>query len=195
MCSVTGVDDVERLLEHLKALPLVDDADLDRPGAAYAAFEPVLSAALRAAVVHVPRRKRNGVQGECFRAFVRDHFPEGRGRGDDAYAANLWRLRSAFVKEKRTDRFVLTHGQPDDHLIPAADGRPTLNLESLVADFRSAVDELGPVLRRTDELRRRAAAEVERSTVHVTSGVSHTTTTTTVVFRGATAAKAVSGTN
>lgn len=191
---MNGADDVERLVEHLKALPLVDGADIDRPGAAYAAFEPVLSAILRAAVIHVPRRKRNGIQGECFRAFVRDHFPEEHGRGDETYAANLWRLRGAFVKEKRTARFVLTHGQPDDHLVPAADGRPRLNLESLVADFRSAVDELGPVLRRTDELRERAADEVARSAVHVTSGASHTTTTT-VLFRGERGAKAASGTN
>lgn len=192
---VTGTDEVGQLLEQLKELPLVDDADLDRPGAAYAAFEPVLGAVLRAAVIHLPRNKRDGVQGKCFRAFVRDHFPEGRGRGDEAYAENLWKLRSAIVKEKRTARFVLTHGRPDDHLVPGRDGRPTLNLESLIADFRAAVDELGPVLRGTDELRQRAAVEVSLRGVHVTTDASLTTTRSTVLFRGAPGAKASSGTN
>jgi len=188
-------DDVDQLLEQLKALPLIDSADLTHPFAAYDSFELVLSAILRAALAQVPPTDRRGRNRQHFRAFVCQRFPPERGRNDVDYADRLWDFRTMFVKEKRTAGFVLVHDRPDEHLAPGVDGRPKLNLQSLIADFRLAVDQLGPILRASDELRQLAADEVARRTVHVTSAPSFTQTST-VLFRGNTlGAKATSGTN
>lgn len=95
-------DDVDHLLEQLKSLPLVDGANLDRPFAAYQAFEVVLGAVLRAALAPEGRDAREGKNGSLFRDFVRRDFRIGRGWSDDHYARLLWDLRSLFVKEMRT---------------------------------------------------------------------------------------------
>jgi hypothetical protein len=153
-------DDVDRLLAQLKELPLIDHADLDAEGVAYAAFEPLLSAILRAALVQVPQKDRPNNNRRLFQRFVVDHFPPGRGRHDPVYAEALWGFRCYFVKDERTgSSFLLTHHHPDLHWV-IADGRRVLNLESLVADFREAVDNLGTLLRGDPELRQSAEADV-----------------------------------
>lgn len=111
-------DDVDRLTMSLKALPLIEGADLDKPFAAYDAFELVCSAILRAALVQAPEEGRKRNNGRLFEAFVTDHFPVHRGRNDPDYAKQLWLFRNAFVKEKRTEGFALVHGAPNQHLGP-----------------------------------------------------------------------------
>lgn len=192
---MTGSDDVEQLLEQLKALPLVDGADLDRPLAAYYAFEAVLSAVLRAAIAPERRSARDRKNGKLFQEFVCRDFPVGRGWSDPHYARQLWKLRGMFVKEMRTGSFRLKHGQPEYHFLAADDGRLILNLESLIEDFRYAVTRLGPILRRSDRLRQHAADELALRTVHMTDSASITHSSTVVDFRPVLAAKAASGTN
>lgn len=197
---MNGPDDVDKLLEGLKALPLIDDnADLSRPFAAYNAFELVGSAILRAALVQVPPEQRRNMNGAHFTRFVVEHFPVDRGRGDDEYASDLWLFRCAFQKERlTTDKFQLIEGAPDQHLKPATDGRTMLDLESLIADFRAAVDHLGAELRNSAEMRQVAADELARRHVTVTpvdaaTDASFTRNPTTVTaWMGA---KAASGTN
>src|SRR5262245_20904189 len=75
MPGTNPTDDVALLLDQLKALPLIDSADLDVPFAAYEAFELVLSAILRAALVQVPEANRRGKNGDLFRQFVVERFP------------------------------------------------------------------------------------------------------------------------
>lgn len=193
-------DDVDRLVDELKALPLIDSADLSKPGAAFAAFDPVVAAILRAALVQVPHKQRRGKNRILFVQFVTEHFPEKRGRGDTKYAAKLWDFRCEVAKGKRTGPFVLAQNAAGEHLQPGPDGRPVLNLESLISDFRAAVDSLGDELRsaaRCDEV----ADELARRKVTVApirdsaTSVSVTNSETTLVLRPVLAAKAASGTN
>src|SRR4051812_33749589 len=79
----------------VKALPLIDTADLDKHLAAYDAFELVLSAILRAALVHVPDEQRRNHNRELFERFVIERNPARRGHGDEAYANALWEFRNA----------------------------------------------------------------------------------------------------
>ena len=161
-------DDIDRLALELRAFPLIHSADLNWPGAAYQAFEIVLSAILRAALIEVPADKRKGANGDAFKRFVTQRFPEGRGRGDDDYARELWELRNYFVKERRTTSGVaLTHFEPDRHLVRFPDGLLIINLESLMDDFRVAVHDLGDYLRSSPELRELARAELEQREMRV----------------------------
>jgi hypothetical protein len=152
--------DVTSLVEQLKALPLLSAADLDLPGVAYEGFDYLASAILGAALLLAPEDERKGQNGRLFVRFVVEHFPEGRGRGDRAFAGRLWAFRNGFVKGRRARPIRVTHRHPELHLVPADDGRPIVNLESFVSDFREAVDSLGAYLDSTPELRERAAAEV-----------------------------------
>ena len=111
----TPTADVAQLLGQLKALPLIGSADLDAPSAAYDAFELVLGAILRAALVQVPDEQRRGFNRELFERFVTERFPRGRGRGDVLYARNLWKFRNAVVKNKQTGPFVVLHNAPHEH--------------------------------------------------------------------------------
>lgn len=197
---MTLPDEVGRLVEQLKALPLIDGADLDQPFAAYDSFELVVSAILRAALVQVPEGERKKQNAELFRRFVRNHFPENRGRDDTGYANQLWTFRCECVKEKRTGPFALINGVPDAHLLPAADGRPTLNLESLIADFRDAVDDLAEILRASVEMRQLAADELARRTVSIApmndrSPATSFTRSPTVLGRSSLSARSASATN
>jgi hypothetical protein len=183
-------DEVASLQERLKALPLVDSADLGQPFAAYEAFDVVLSAILRAALVQAPRDGRRGKNAQLFTRFVRNHFPAKRGRGDDVYAKRLWGLRCDFAKSRETATFWLIHDAPTQHLERAADGRVTLDLGSLIADFRSAVNHLGAELAASAQMRAVVASELDARTVVISpTGASLTTSVTTV------GAQALSGTN
>jgi hypothetical protein len=162
---VTSPDDVSQLLAELKALPLIESADLDKPFAAYDAFELVVSAILRAALVQVPESGRKGKNRELFERFVVNHFPLNRGRDDGSYAKRLWDFRCAVVKEKTTGSFVLIHNTPGMHLPSAG----VLNLEGLIADFQEAVDSLGAGLRKSPEMRQVAAIEIQRRQVTIGS--------------------------
>ncbi len=144
--------DVDLLVGQLKALPLIDSANLDAPFAAYEAFELVLSAITRAALVQVADGKRRNNNARLFKKFVVEYFPVGRGRGDVAFANRLWEFRCDFLKGKQTGQFVLTHNHPELHWQRARDARLLLNLQSLIADFRQAVDLLGGLLRSTPDM-------------------------------------------
>lgn len=192
-------DDFDELAEDLKALPLIDSADLSAPGAAYQAFDLVAAAILRAALVQAEHTKRRGRNGVLFKRFVTEHFPKKRGRGDKAYAAKLYDFRNEVVKDSRTGQFVVAQDAAGEHLQPGPDGRPVVNLQSLIADFRAAVDSLGDELRnaaRGDEV----AAELARRKVTVvplrepTTSASFTSSQTTTTVRVVPAAKAMSGT-
>ena len=76
------LDDVDLLLAQLKTLPLSDTADLDADFAAYDAFELLLGAVLRAALVQVPPAERYDNNGELFKRFVVERFSAGRGFGN-----------------------------------------------------------------------------------------------------------------
>ncbi|HJX46712.1 MAG TPA: hypothetical protein VJ375_02615 [Gaiellaceae bacterium] len=175
---------------------MIDGADLHRPFAAYDSFELVVSAILRAALVQVPEAKRKGNNAVLYKRFVVEHFPEHRGYGDEAYAEQLWDFRCAFVKDKRTGPFVLIHNSPGDHLQPSADGRSMLNLESLIDDFRAAVDDLAGILRASTVMRAVAASEVALRQVTVTAphdgsaspSLTHNPTTVRLITGGANAA-------
>lgn len=169
---MTKKDEVDLLLDQLKALPLIDGADLDAPFAAFDAFELVLSAITRAALVQVPQNQRRGNNGALFQRFVVERFPSKRGRGDATYAKQLWEFRCDFVKGKRTGRhFVLTHNRPEFHLQLATNAAVVVDLHGLIADFRLAVDDLGrdlhsdPAMRQValDELRSRRVELVQVS--------------------------------
>ena len=158
------MDAVDELVEQLKILPLIASADLDGPFAAYDAFELVLGAILRAALVQAPEEQRRRHNRELFERFVVERFPEGRGRGDAEYAANLWEFRNAVVKNKQTGPFLVIHNSPVAHW-KTNHGILTLDLQSLIEDFREAVDNLGALLRSTDEMRELAARELDGRTV------------------------------
>src|SRR4051812_27604184 len=98
-------DDVELLLGQLKTLPLIAAADLDAEFAAYDAFELVLGAILRAALVQVPDAERRGHNRELFERYVLERFPPDQGRGDSDYASQLWTFRNAVVKNKQIGSF------------------------------------------------------------------------------------------
>jgi hypothetical protein len=163
---MTDANAVEELLEQLKTLPLIASADIDAPYAAYDACELVLGAILRAALVQVPEEQRRGHNRELFERFVVERFPEGRGRDDAGYARNLWEFRNAVVKNKQTGPFLVMHNSPSEHW-KTNHGILTLNLQSLIEDFREAVDNLGALLRSTDEMRDLAAAELAGRTVRL----------------------------
>jgi hypothetical protein len=159
-------DDVDELIAGLKLLPLIDGADLEQPSAAYDAFELVLSAILRAALVEVAPADRRSNNGRAFRRFVTKRFPVGRGRGDTSYAGTLWLLRCDFVKEKRTSSGVaLTHDNPWAHRQRASTGELIVDLQSLIADFREAVDDLGKRLRSSPQLRHETQSELTQRRV------------------------------
>jgi hypothetical protein len=193
---VTGetTGDVGELLEQLKALPLIDGANLDRPGAAYDAFELVLSPILRAALVQVPEGQRRDANGRLFKRFVIERFPPGHGGGNVSYADELWQLRNAFVKDKQTRGFGLTHNSPGSHWRLTEAGHPTLDLGSLIADYREAVDNLGELLRASPTLRGVARAELEKRTV-VTVPMSGIAQTSPSLTGTALRAPAASGTS
>ena len=191
-------DELDRLAELLKSLPLIDSADLDQPSAAYDAFGMVASAILQAALIQVPEAERVGKNARLFRRFVVERFPAKRGRGDGTYAKDLWLFRCSFVKENRTGPFALVHGAPNQHLQPASDGRLTLDLESLIADFRAAVDDMVRDLGASLE-GARLADELARRTVRILlandpDSAPSFTRSGTISLRAA-AAKAASGTN
>jgi hypothetical protein len=160
-----SADDIDALVEGLKALPLIESADLDGDRAAYDAFELVLSAILRAALVPIPPSKREG-EGNRFRRFVIEHFPEGRGRFDKSFGDDLWLARCATVKEKRTDDhrqttpIAFVHKAREAHWTLATSGERILDLDGLIDDFRAAVGELGELLRSSEELCKRARDEL-----------------------------------
>ena len=159
-------DDVELLLVQLKTLPLIAAADLDAEFAAYDAFELVLGAILRAALVQVPESERRNRNGKLFERFVVERFPRGHGYGDSNYAKQLWEFRNAVVKNKQTGAFMLIHNNRGEHL-ERHDGHVLLDLQGLIADFRAAVDNLGEHLRSTPQLRELARVELEGRTVRL----------------------------
>jgi hypothetical protein len=178
-------DVVDILLGQLKALPLIDSADLDAPFAAYAAFELVLSAITRAALVQVPERKRRGQERAPVQAVRCGLLPcRARTRRPAIRRAPLGvPLR---LREGKTDGPVhVTHNHPEAHWQRARNAQFLLDLQSLIADFREAVDNLGGLLRSTpdmlqiahDEL---ASREVQLVPVHLTrsSGGAHAATGT-----------------
>jgi hypothetical protein len=159
-------DDVDRLLAQLTAFPLIDSADLDRAGAAYQAFELVLCAIHRAALLQAANRQEQQAVGEpeLFQRFVRDCFPEGRGRWNNHYAGKLWKLRCAFVKQAKTGKFQLIHNHPEQHWRTLGRLR-TLDLQSLIDDFRHAVGNLEGMIRTDASLLEAARAELGERTV------------------------------
>jgi hypothetical protein len=159
-------DDVDLLLAQLKMLPLIDTADLDAEFAAYDAFELLLGAVLRAALVQVPPAERYDNNGELFKRFVVERFPAGRGLGNTDYASKLWKFRNAVVKNKQTGPFLLIHNTPAKHW-KIERGARVLDLQSLVADYREAVDNLAPLLRSSLEMKALATAELAGRTVRL----------------------------
>ena len=75
---------------------------------------------------------------------------------------------NSVLKDKQTAGFILTHNRPDVHLTKTSSG-PMLDLQSLVADFREAVDNLGALLRASPELREAARTELETRAVRIIS--------------------------
>jgi hypothetical protein len=130
--TASELDDVDLLLAQLKTLPLIDNADLDADFAAYDAFELLLGAVLRAALVQVPPAERYDNNGELFKRFVVERFPAGRGFGNADYASKLWKFRNAVVKNKQTGPFLLIHNAPSKHW-KIERGARVLDLQSLVA--------------------------------------------------------------
>lgn len=191
-------DDLAQLAERLKSLPLIESADLDQPFAAYDAFGVVMSAILCAALIQVPEDERERKNGKLFKRFVVERFPIKRGRGDGKYAADLWSFRSQAVKESRTGPFSLVHRLPDQHLRIAADGRRILNLESLIEDFRAAVDEMAAAWKTNNEAER-LEGELARRTVRIVplsgSASSPSITHSEAITVNLASAKAASGTN
>jgi hypothetical protein len=165
---MSAPDDVDALLDQLKTLPLIAAADLDADSAAYDAFELVLGAILRAALLQVPDAERRGHNRELFERFVVERFPPGHGYGDAVYANRLWEFRNAVVKNKQTATFVLIHSNPQSH--PGTDNNGTivlLDLHGLIADFYAAVDNLGELLRSTPEMRALASSELAARTIRL----------------------------
>ncbi len=60
----------------------------------------------------------------------------------------------------------MIHNQPGEHW-ELNHGMLTLNLQSVIDDFRWAVDTLGELLRSTDEMRELAAAELAGRTIRL----------------------------
>jgi len=68
---MNGPDHVDKLLEGLKALPLIDDnPGLSRPVRRLQRVELVGSAILRAALIQVPPEQRRNNNGQHFKRFV-----------------------------------------------------------------------------------------------------------------------------
>jgi hypothetical protein len=164
--TTSGPDDVDLLVAQLKTLPLIDTADLDAEFAAYDAFELLLGAVLRAALVQVPPAERYDNNGELFKRFVVERFPAGRGLRNMDYASKLWKFRNAVVKNKQTGPFLVIHNTPGKHW-KIEQGARVLDLQSLVADYREAVDNLAPLLRSSPEMQALASAELAGRTVRL----------------------------
>lgn len=160
-------DDVDLLLGQLKTLPLIAAADLDAESAAYDAFELVLGAILRAALVQVPEAERRNHNRELFERFVVERFPRGHGYGKSEYAGQLWEFRNAVVKNKQTGPFMLTHNHPENHLGTNNRKIVLLDLHGLISDFYEAVDNLGDLLRSTPEMRALASLELGGRTIRL----------------------------
>jgi hypothetical protein len=166
---------ITQLVKQLKELPLIDGAD-PRPAARglqrFRAVEQRDPGGGAAPGAGAPCRGQNG---RLFQRFVVECFPADRGRGDRVYAERLWAFRCAFVKDRRTGPFKLIHGAPELHLTLADDGRPILNLESLIEDYRVAVDDLGKLWASTPELQAIAVEELaaRRGRHHAGQGHRH----------------------
>lgn len=162
--TASELDDVDLLLAQLKTLPLIDTADLDADFAAYDALELLLGAVLLAALVQAPPAERYDNNGELFKRFVVERFPAGRAIDNTDYASKLWKFRNAVVKNKQTGPFLVNHNARSKHW-KIDRGARLLDLQSLVADYREAVDNLAPLLRSSAEMKALATAELAGRTV------------------------------
>jgi hypothetical protein len=71
-----------------------------------------------------------------------------------------------WFKNKQTGPFLVIHNSPGKHW-KTNHGSLTLNLQSLIEDFHQAVDDLGELLRSSDEMRELAARELDGRTVRL----------------------------
>jgi hypothetical protein len=95
--------------------------------------------------------QRGDDEGEGWRQFVVDYFPDGRNDPDDAWL--LWKKwRTSLLKDYTPgDGVAMTHGRPDLHWQTDSQGCLVIDLESMWDDFEHAVHRFVDALASDDD--------------------------------------------
>jgi hypothetical protein len=140
----------ESLLRNLRRSLGPDDGD--------EAFECHIRLAVR---IHRAARlnaRRSDGEGDGWRRYFVDYFPEGRNSFDDAHF--LWRFwRTRLLKDEAP--VAISHGQSGGHWLPVRGGGFCVNLESMWDDFEYSVHRFIEALQ-ADERRRRRVLRLWR---------------------------------